>query len=153
MSTVSESVQVPPADDLVLKFTVDQLRESINCLHTDNLTIFVVAWRINRQSPHHAVAVGSVFAHTSGLGARGELVTPRTILGREPSDPARLRVNLLTIPDGPVESWTADQVSLMAMELDLPAVPPWVPTAVTYRLIKRRRIAAEVGFKTLCQPK
>lgn len=130
-------------DEHVLTFTVDQLRDQLNTLHCDNLTIFVQAWRINRSHPHCATCVCSIFAHTSAFVSGQILQQPRIILGRDPTDPARLKVNLLTVPDGSVESWSAADVCLQAMEIEMRAVVPWIPKAATYRMIHRRRITSD----------
>ena len=153
MSHSPEPAVHADSDELIIRTTTDDLRQSRNVLHFGTCSFFLIAWRIYRPSPRSIRAVGSLYTHSSGLTPGLALAQPRCILGSEPAEPARLRARLLTTPDGPLETWTVDAVSSQAIELELPAVPPWVPTATIVYLRNRRQVATAVTFNEPCPPK
>jgi hypothetical protein len=125
-------------DELVVRFTVEQLCESTNLLHFSAFGFFVTAWRITRSNPRLLTAVGTLYAYISAQRPGTALDWPRAILGREPTDPARLRVALVTTPDGPPETWTADSIAAQSLDIAVPAVEPWIPAAEIFHLKNRR---------------
>lgn len=138
MTDKPNSDQVADSDDVVVKFTVDQIRESLNVLHFGSCALVVSAFRLSKANPRNFIAVGSLFTYSSHERPTVTLDAPRCILGRDPSWPARIAGTLHTTPPGEVCLWTADAVATQRMHLHVPAVVPWVPTAITYNLVDRR---------------
>lgn len=131
------ATQTPTRDYVVLAFKLSHLQQSVNILHFHPFAFFCQAFRLNRADPTNAVAVGSLFSHASVLNPGHILDQPVCILGRDPTTPVRLRVTLLTTPEGPVETWTADVVASQKLLLYVPAVEPWIPTPLEHTLLNR----------------
>lgn len=130
--------QVTDSDDVVVKFTVDQIRESLNVLHFGSCALVVSAFRLSKANPRYFIAVGSLFTFSSHERPTVTLDAPRCILGREPSWPARIAGTLTTTPAGEVCLWSANEVALQKLILHVPQVVPWIPAAMDYSLVNRR---------------
>jgi len=139
MSGNPDPVEAADRPELVFTPSLSDYRESKNLLHFGSFSFFVQAWRLRRNQPRAAIVVGSLFTHVAADAATTALDQPRCILGREPSTPARFAVNLITLPDGAPDTWSADDIANQALVLIVPAVEPWIPVAIQVRLKDRRQ--------------
>ena len=139
MSGKPVAAQGASLPDIVAAATPTEYHAATNVLHFGSCALLVQAWRIGRPDPTQLTLVGSIYTYASAERPSVTLDPPRIILGRDPATPARLRAKLLTRPSGPPETWTSVALATQKLRLDVPAVQPWIPAALTVELVNRRQ--------------
>jgi hypothetical protein len=121
-------------DVIIIKPTLDELRESRTALVIAQFAFFVQAWRIDAKNPCNIVVTGALFFYPTLDEAQQLRGSPSCILGTRGDLPARAQVMLHKPPPGPVASWTASELSKCELDITLPEVHPWLPQAKTYHM-------------------
>jgi hypothetical protein len=126
---------MPPVTDpkpaIVIRPSVEDLRDSRSILVAGNIAFFIQAWRMDPAHPANGYVTGSMYLYPeldARLKSRG---VPQCILGTDPERPARALVMLNACPDGPVTSWTSTQLLNADLFLTFPKSPPWLKDPLT----------------------
>jgi hypothetical protein len=124
-----EAVEPKPA--IVIRPSIDDLRNSLSILVANNIAFFIQAWRLDAAHPTNGYVTGSMYLYPeldARMKSRG---VPHCILGTDPERPARAVVMLNTPPEGPVETWTSTDLIRSDLYLTLPASEPWIKAPYT----------------------
>ena len=137
---------MPPLTDhkpaIVIRPSVEDLRDSRSILVAGNIAFFIQAWRMDPAHPDNGIVTGSMYYYPE-LDARTKTRgLPQCILGTDPERPARALVMLNACPEGPVTSWTSTQLLCADLFLTLPKSPPWIKEPYTVHFAKGNMIPA-----------
>jgi hypothetical protein len=119
---------------IVIRPTLDELRESRTALVVGQFAFFVQAWRVDALHPLSIEVTGALFFYPTLDEAQQLRGSPSCILGTRGDLPARASVLLTTAPEGAIETWTASALALQDLYITLPLVTPWLTVSKTFHL-------------------
>jgi hypothetical protein len=125
---------------ILVKPTIDELRESKTVLSAGHFAFFVQAWHVDATNPVSIHITGSLFFYPTIHEALQLHGSPQCILGTDPERPARGQVILVSCPPGPVQDWTATDLALQDLYVTFPSSIPWLAEPHTYHLRNGREL-------------